>query len=562
MKVHRNLRIATALLLVVAILASCATQPGADSDDFTISVIGLNDVHGELVSKPERAGLVGLSGIIDALRAARGSDGGAVLVVDAGDMWQGTLESNLREGAAVVESYNAIGVSAAAIGNHEFDFGPAGTKAIPVTPTDDPRGALKQRATEADFPLLAANIIDEATGKPVTWENVQPSTIVDVQGVKIGIIGVLSARGLQATISANTGGLRIAPLAGTIADEARKLRASGATIVIVAAHAGSRCTEFQTPSDTSSCNMGGEIMQVATELPAGLVDHIVAGHVHQGIAHVVNGISITSSYSNTRAFSRVDLTVSRRNGAVIKTRVFRPQQAITDTYEGHNVVPNPAVREIAKRATAFAESTKQEKLGVYLTSAFPHPPSTESPLANLMTEAILDTIDGDVAIHNVVGGIRNTLPPGDLTFGSVYEMFPFDNRVVIVELSGAELREVLAHQAYRHRRRAGISGISVSIKCVDEQLIIVAKRPDGHVIQDDEGIRLVANDFLTLGGDDILTPVIPAGGFDIDNSMPLVRDVLITWFENGPDTLSPQDFQSDDEPRWTVPATLPEGCTL
>jgi len=569
------------LLLTSALLASCASVEPKPQDTTTLTIIGLNDVHGELLSTPGRGGLTGLSGFIDATRAARAADGGAVLVIDAGDMWQGTLESNLGEGAAVVEAYNAIGVAAAAVGNHEFDFGPVGKKAIPSSPSDDPRGALRLRATEANFPLLAANIIDVATGRPVAWDNVQPSTIVDVQGVKVGIIGVLSDTGLRTTISANTVGLRLAPLATTITDEARRLRASGATVVIVTAHAGSRCTDFSEPRDLSSCHLDGEIMRVAAALPKGLVDHIIAGHVHQGIAHVVNGVSITSSYSSTRNFSRVDLTIE--GGVVAAKKVYPPQQAClrivvatgdcatsTDdpgdvrvaTYEGRIVAPNPAVAEIAQRAAAIAEATKQEKLGVYLASEFLQPPPAESPLANLMTDALLQSIEGDVAIQNVVGGIRNSLPQGDLTFGSVYEMFPFDNRVVVLDLSGAELRAVLAHQAHNHRRRAGVAGIKTSISCNSDTMKVVARRPDGSEIGDDERVRLIANDFLALGGDDILTPVIRDAGFDIDDSMPLVRDVLVTWFRNGPATLRPEDFSSAGAPRWNVPASLPASCTF
>ncbi len=569
------------LLLTSALLASCTSIEEKKRDAKTLTIIGLNDVHGELLSTPGRGGLTGLSGFIDATRAARAADGGAVLVIDAGDMWQGTLESNLAEGAAVVEAYNEIGVAAAAVGNHEFDFGPVGAKAIPSGPADDPRGALRLRASEANFPLLAANIIDIKTGYPVTWENVQPSTVVDVQGTKVGIVGVLSDSGLRTTIAANTVGLELAPLAPTIESEARRLRASGATVVIVTAHAGSRCAEFGDPSDLSSCHLDGEIMRVAKALPRGLVDHIIAGHVHQGIAHVVNGISITSSYSSTRNFSRVDLTIE--DGLVAARKVYPPQQAClhvvattgacasstddprdvsTARYEGRVVTPNPAVVEIAERAAAIAETAKQEKLGVYLASDFPHPPATESPLANLMTDAMLQSVDGDIAIHNVVGGIRNTLPQGELTFGSVYEMFPFDNRVVVLDLSGAELRAVLAHQAHNHRRRAGVAGIKTSVSCNNDTMKVVARRADGREIADDDRVRLIANDFLVLGGDDILTPIIPTGGFAIDDSMPLVRDVLVSWFRNGPGTLKPEDFSSDSAPRWDVPASLPASCVL
>ena len=121
-------------------------------------------------------------------------------------------------------------------------------------------------------------------------------------------------------------------------------------------------------------------------------------------------------------------------------------------YEGHPVVPDPEVVEIAMRATAFAEDKKQEELGPYLETPFLLDGNPESPLGNLFTDAMLDQIDGDVAIHNVTGGIRATLPAGHITFGAVYEAFPFDNRVVVLKLTGRDLRIVLAKQAQNHRR--------------------------------------------------------------------------------------------------------------
>jgi 5'-nucleotidase len=564
-------------------LASCAVQRGAPPEEFTLSILGTNDVHGQLLPLRDRGGLVTISAYVDALRDARVEDGGAVLVIDAGDMWQGTLDSNLVEGAAVVEAYNAIGFTAAAIGNHEFDFGPVGSKAIPQDAGDDPQGALKQRVSEANFPVLAANLIDEKTGRPVEWDNVRPSTLVDVAGVRVGIIGVVTEQALQATISANTAGVRIAPLVETIREEATRLRQQGATIIVVSAHAGGDCTEFENPMDLSSCNMGGEIMRVATALPTGLVDHIIGGHVHGGIAHIVNGISITSSYSNTRAFSRVDLEVDRNAGTITSRKVFPPHWAClrvvrttgvcatpsdnesetaNAVYEGRAIEANPEVMEIAIRAAAHAEETKEKSLGVYLESAFEHPPSTESPLANLMTDAIRETVGGDIAIHNVVGGIRSILPQGELTFGSVYEMFPFDNQVVVLDLSGRQVREIIATQAHKNGRRAGFSGMRVFIDCTDGQMDIEMKLRTGATIHDDDRVAIVANDFLALGGDDVLTPVLPDGGFDVDDSMPLTRDVLVDWFRSKTGSLNPDDYLSTEEPRWNLPDELPATCSL
>jgi len=218
----------------------------------TLSIVGTNDLHGGIVAREGRGGLALFGGYVANLRAARARDGGAVLLLDGGDMFQGTLESNLAEGATVVAAYNALGYAAAAIGNHEFDFGPVGPAATPQSPADDPRGALKARAAEARFPFLAANIIDTTTNRPVAWPNVMPTTTVRVGGVRVGIIGVVTLGALSATIASNTNGLRIAPLVETIEAEGLRLRAAGADVVIVTAHAGGRCAAFDNPADLSS----------------------------------------------------------------------------------------------------------------------------------------------------------------------------------------------------------------------------------------------------------------------------------------------------------------------
>src|SRR5687767_452444 len=116
-------------LSLVLVIAACSQPPARDPDKppptgkpkpgaVTLTILGTNDLHGALERLPLFAGYVAN------VRAARAADGGGVVLLDAGDMFQGTLESNLAEGAHVVRAYNAIGYTAAAVGNHEFDFGP------------------------------------------------------------------------------------------------------------------------------------------------------------------------------------------------------------------------------------------------------------------------------------------------------------------------------------------------------------------------------------------------------------------------------------------------------
>ncbi len=312
--VRRWFGVAAVALAAVMFTGACVRADGAgsglgQSPVVTLSIIGTNDLHGGMLPDDGRGGLALFGGYVHNLRAVRDGDGGAVLLIDAGDMWQGTMESNLSEGATVVGVYNMLGYAAAAIGNHEFDFGPVGPSATPVRATDDPRGALKARAAEAAFALLAANVFDRDTGQRVDWPGVLPSVMVGAAGVQVGIIGVTTRATLASTISANVRDLAIAPLVPAIVVEAERLRAEGAAVVIVTAHAGGRCRTFDDPSDASSCDASGEIVGVARGLPAGLVDVIIAGHTHASMAHELNGIAVIESSSRGQAFGRVDLEV-------------------------------------------------------------------------------------------------------------------------------------------------------------------------------------------------------------------------------------------------------------
>ena len=579
----QSVRIQFSLVIAVLLLVTGCQPAQEHNPTITLSVLGTNDVHGALLPVDGNRGLALFAGYVKNLRDTRAGDDGAVLLIDAGDMWQGTLESNLNEGASVVAVFNVLRYDAAAIGNHEFDFGPVGAKATPADENDDAQGALKLRATEADFPLLAANLIDRTTGQPVNWPNVKPSTLINRGGIKVGIIGLMTERALITTIAANTTELRIAPLAPTAIREAKKLREAGADLIIVTAHAGSACESFGDSQDLSSCDLSGEIMQVALDLPAGLVDQIIAGHIHEGIAHEVNGIAITSSYSNTRAFGRVDYVFNRSDRRLNSREIFPPQpicgyvdntsglcvsandvtgSAQVASYSGRIVSPDAKVSEIAEYAARRASELKTEKLGVYLETPITRAGGSNSAIGHLFTEVMLDAVGGDVLIHNVVGGIRTDLPKGDLVYGSIYEMYPFDNVVVQLDLTGAELRRVLQREVFKLDKRAGISGIRVFAACDDNKLHVTMIRQDGSEIEDQEMLAVMTTDFLATGGDDVLTPIIPEGGFPIARDTPLVREAIADWMRRRGGSLNADSFSDADSPKWNVPDPIPAACAL
>jgi 2',3'-cyclic-nucleotide 2'-phosphodiesterase (5'-nucleotidase family) len=187
----------------------------------------------------------------------------------------------------------------------------------------------------------------------------------------------------------------------------------------------------------------------------------------------------------------------------------------------------------------------------------------DSPLGNLVTDALRESVAGaHVALNNTNGGLRADLPRGALTYGSVYEMIPFDNLVVQLSLSGAELRRVIASQLQGRERLIGISGIRVRAQCSGNALVVSLLHASGRPIRDDERLLVVTTDFLATGGGALLTPVIPAQGFMIPDSAPLVREVVTERLRRRGGVLREDQLVDPDNPRWVYSGTLPINCAM
>src|SRR5258706_6707889 len=136
---RRRVLVVLALALVGCAMARRLRRLAAAPDQpalVTLSIVGTSDLHGAAFPRNGIGGLPLLAGYVNNLRAARASDGGAVLLIDSGDTFQGDVESNLGEGALVVDAYNAMGYAAEAIGNHDFDFGSVDSAAARQLPGD------------------------------------------------------------------------------------------------------------------------------------------------------------------------------------------------------------------------------------------------------------------------------------------------------------------------------------------------------------------------------------------------------------------------------------------
>lgn len=545
----------------------------------TLSIVGTTDLHGYVFPRDGAGGVALLGGYLARLRAARLADRGGVVLVDAGDTWLGGVEANMSEGAVVVDAYNALGYTAAAVGNHDLEFGAVDPWwARPGEPADL-RGALKARAHQARFPFLAANLVDVATGQPVDWPNVRRSALVEIAGVRVGLVGVMTLDALSMTLAPNVVGLTTSPLAPAIEHEATSLRGRGAQVVVVVAHAGGWCSGFAAPDDVSTCDASSEIFEVARALPAGLVDAIAAGHTHEAIAHRVAGIPIAQAWSWGRAFSRIDLQVDRATGRVAGARVFPPQDlcAWRDTrtgrcapapgpdtaaaeYEGGVVTPDAAVTQAMAPALARIRAVRDTALGPALDAPVGRGPGDgDSPLGNVFADAIRSAVPGAAAALSYgagPGGLRADLRSGPVTVGAVYDAFPYDNRIEVRRLTGAELTRLVGDHMARPRFRSralGLSGLRVAVSCVDGRDHVTLSNATGQVLPDDVPLVVAMTDFLgsrvralKLGAE---VPLPEA---------PLLRDAAATWIrsQRGADLTG-----VTAAPRWSRAPGAPASCT-
>ncbi len=443
-----------------AVLAHQA-QGGQKIPGRRLMVVGINDTHGALLpvappkylasaTKQEIGGADWFGGWMNAVRQSYRVNGNEVVILDAGDEFQGTLISNQFQGKSVVEAYNLIGVTASAVGNHEFDFG------MP---------ALRERMAQANYPILAANIFKKGTRERPDWA--RASVIVDQGGIKIGIIGLATIDTPLTTNTKNIEGLEFAPGGPVAAAEADALRAKGATIVLITAHAG------PFPPDH-------EIQQIA-EACRGKVDGIVSGHHHTAIKPplIVANIPIVQSGSKLQNFSTIELTLDGSNHTVEyavndgATPVDQAPQAILHTlnglpaqFRGVPVKPDPRITSMLEGYDVQVKPLRDSRVGE--TTVGLRKGDKDELLANLTSDALRSGAGGGLkanfAFQNS-GGLRVLeIPKGPISFGEIFDLYPFENQQIIVSLSAQEVRNALESVLHAGRGQLRVSGLRYTIE--------------------------------------------------------------------------------------------------
>jgi 5'-nucleotidase len=529
-----------------------------------VVVVGTTDVHGWFAghrdATPPYGGLPLFASYVDALRAA---NPGRVVVVDSGDVFQGTLESNYFEGKPLVDAYNAIGYSAVAIGNHEFDYGPAGReKSVPRDPGDDPFGALKERIAQAKFPFLSANITEKATGKTPAW--LKRSAIADVGGVKIGIIGLTTPDTPTTTMPVNVVSLSFNDPVKAALEEAANLRAHGADAVIVIAHMGGRCRDMNDIHDVASCEPNHEAMKFLAAIPKGTIDAYFAGHTHSQMRQVIDGVATVQALNYSREFSTLDLwidpaqhratRVEMRPLTMICAKVFEKSETcdpklvpagtplVPRVFEGKTIAPDAKVAALLKPYEEQVAAKRLEPLGVSAAAEFTHAYSAESTLGNLLADLMREATGADVAFMNA-GGIRSNLPKGELKYGDVFEVSPFDNFPATVTLTGAQLVDMIRLTVAGARGTLQPSGVRYTYDAAKtgSDRFVSATLANGDPIDPAKLYKVVLPDFLVSGGEGLgaLMKQVPPARKTVDLTQPM-RELFVRALKKHKEPLVPK----------------------
>ena len=457
-----TMQVSYALLALLAALTLWLVPPPALAEELKLGICYTNDTHGHLL--PFRAhGEEGWGGVAKrrvAIQRARSDTDYYWLVLDAGDVFQGTPLSNMLTGFLDLECMNQMGYDAMCLGNHEFDFG---------------FELIRSRMLDVNFNMLCANVIDRERGTSVG----KPYVILRRGDYRIGVIGLTTETLAYETHPKVKDYVLVYPAIPVARTLAGYLRSTGCDIVIALTHQG--------------YNRDLALAEAVPEL-----DAVVGGHTHTVLAEPtqVGNVLVTQDGQWGETLGVLKLTFSR------------PDEGGRFTLAscGNEFVPLGPRSPVDDGLVVFIGDYNQRlaaEMGkVVCTAAMDFPVDRvrleENALANLVVDALRAQVGSDVAMFNG-GNFRAPLKAGEITYGDLYAVLPYDNFLMNVTLTGAKLREIMeyAGQQYGDGGFPQVSGMRV--KYVDGQLqeLTVGGRP----VDPAREYTLLTTDFIAIGGD-------------------------------------------------------------
>lgn len=551
MIVSPRARAVLSTLVLALAAAGCATTPRAP---VTLNLVAINDFHGNLepskytyvnaaTGKSETLRAGGIEALSGALAAWRQEDKD-LLFIGAGDLIGASPAlSSMWADEPSIEAMNLMGLQMSSVGNHEFDQGRKELLRQQNGGCDSPRPKkackLAPEFKGARFTYLAANVLDKATGKPF----MPAYRIETVKGIKVGVVGVVLQDTASVAVSSAIAGLDFIGEAEAINRTLPQMRADGAQVIVALVHEGGRTDE--SPQQPACKGLTGAVVDIVKQLdPA--IRLVITGHSHQGYLCQVDGRVVTQADAAGHLLSRIALTVDPASGALANIDV-------------KNVVMDPARFPADPKVAAYLASVKERsraalarplgKLGV-ATVARKGNEAGESPLGNLIADAIVAaTRDQGVQIGFMnTGGIRKDLDTGEgmvATFGHAQAVLPFGNTLVVMDLTGAQLRRLLEQQWDRPAASGStILQISQGLsyqwdekRPVGSRLVPGSLKFNGVPVDDGKTYRVVANNFLAEGGDNL--PEFAKGTNRVDTQL-VDLDALSEFIAKHPGAGVPQ----------------------
>lgn len=376
------LRLLTVLCALLAAGCAAAGQP--------LTIIHLNDLHARLL--PDANGLGGFAHVDSAIARERAAAANA-LVLHAGDMVQGSPVSTLFEGVPAFEVGNGLGIDVHCLGNHEFDYG---------------WEKIREFVSVSTAPLVSANVIDDS-GRHL----VEPYVIRSVGGIRIAVVGALTQRLDRLLKPGLAGPWRAAPLVETLRPIVAQVHAK-ADLVVVLGHL-----------------FDDEDERVLRGLPD--VDVLIGGHNHGGreFPLVIDGRICVKLRAYGREIGRLDID-------------FDPQAKRIANYRWKRI-PVDARAVAADPDTALAVEDWESRVSEIVDAPIGECRRTlrKSDLKRAIEKSLLEKTGADLAYMNS-GGIRDSMPAGQMLARHVWNILPFDNEVVEAVAAGADVPEEVA----------------------------------------------------------------------------------------------------------------------
>ena len=456
----------------------------------TIRVLETTDFHGAILggSRERRTQrpIGGTAAIVATITRERAVNPEGTVLIDGGDLFQGTMISNLQFGRPVVEQMNLLGYTAGSVGNHEFDWGV---------------DTLVRRVREMKFADLAANMVERKTGKRPAWA--RSDTTVTRRGVRVGLVGLAYPGTPRVTLPANVAHLRFDDDSTTAANVSAKLRKAGATLVVGFGHI---------PAETDSTRRArGDLPRLAKIQG---VDAWFGGHSHNVVDDKVDGKPVMIAGALGQYLAVADLVMDP-----VKKQVVESSQRVLTAYA--DGPPDSAwTARIAHWNTDVAAVAAQVigSAGVAL-----HRRTPECTIGDFICDAMRTDVQVDIAFQNP-GGMRADLNEGPITRGEVYAVMPFDNTIVTMELTGAQVKLAL-EQSLRGNRVTQVSGVRYVLEPTAQNRwgVKSVTLADGTPIDPEKTYTVAVNNFMASGGDSY--DVLAQGAKRTDTGR-LIRDAM------------------------------------